>query len=110
MSNQYDYTLMMECKKWDSCGAPLCPLDPIWFKRIHRSEDRTCLWIREWVRGVDLSDKGMDRNNNTRPDMVALINKVAPDLINHNTITKHKFAGAKTRKSKLGNRVPRPQK
>lgn len=36
--------LAMQCPKWESCSAPICPLID---SGTHRGGERTCLWLRE---------------------------------------------------------------
>lgn len=38
------------CSKYDSCSAPICPLDPQWAQRRHLPGERICLWLREAVK------------------------------------------------------------
>lgn len=38
------------CPKFDSCSAPMCPLDPDWTERRHLAGERVCLWLREVVK------------------------------------------------------------
>ena len=39
---------MNECKKFDSCSAPLCPLDRDWRSRKFLPEDRMCSYMLEY--------------------------------------------------------------
>jgi hypothetical protein len=41
---------MYQCPRYIDCSAPLCPLDPDWRTRIHRSGDRVCFYLREAVK------------------------------------------------------------
>lgn len=41
------HELMQHCPRWESCSAPVCPLDPIWRQVGHLSEERACLYLRE---------------------------------------------------------------
>jgi hypothetical protein len=38
------------CSKYDSCSAPICPLDTQWTQRRHLPGERVCLWLREAVK------------------------------------------------------------
>lgn len=53
MSNPIKTTLesMKLCPKFDSCSAPICPLDRDWQARTMTSSDATCIWLREIVKG-----------------------------------------------------------
>jgi hypothetical protein len=39
-----------ECPRYDSCSAPLCPLDASWRLRVHRHGDRVCFYLCETVK------------------------------------------------------------
>ena len=41
---------MEECKKFESCSAPICALDPDYKIRVHMPEDRVCLYLREYAK------------------------------------------------------------
>jgi hypothetical protein len=36
-----------QCPKFQTCSAPICPLDPDWHKRKHLSCDRCCFYLLE---------------------------------------------------------------
>jgi len=40
-----------DCKKYQGCNAPICPLDHDWVKRSMRSEDAVCFYLSEYVKG-----------------------------------------------------------
>ena len=42
--------LMRTCNKWESCNAPICPLDDEWHKRTMTSDDSVCLYLREMAK------------------------------------------------------------
>jgi len=33
------------CPKFDSCSAPICPLDPDWNKRVMLRDERVCFYL-----------------------------------------------------------------
>lgn len=35
------------CPKFESCSAPICPMDIDWQLRNHRKGERVCLYLRE---------------------------------------------------------------
>ena len=43
------------CPKFNSCSAPICPLDPDWQLRSHLPGERVCLWLREIAKQSDLT-------------------------------------------------------
>jgi hypothetical protein len=38
---------MEDCPKFESCSAPICPLDSIWRKRRHLKGERVCFYLCE---------------------------------------------------------------
>lgn len=38
------------CPRFDSCSAPLCPLDADWRRRRHLNGDRVCAYLLEATR------------------------------------------------------------
>ena len=39
--------IMRTCPKFDSCNAPICPLDPDWERRNYLKGEATCVYLRE---------------------------------------------------------------
>ena len=42
---------MDDCPKFESCSAPICPLDPDWRKRRHLKVERVCFYLCEAQKG-----------------------------------------------------------
>jgi len=38
---------MEACPKYQSCSAPICPLDPNWRKALHLKHERVCFYLCE---------------------------------------------------------------
>lgn len=38
---------MTDCPRYESCGAPICPLDPDWRLRTHIDGEAVCAWLLE---------------------------------------------------------------
>jgi hypothetical protein len=38
---------MKACPRYDTCSAPICPLDPDWRRRSHLPGERVCVWLTE---------------------------------------------------------------
>jgi hypothetical protein len=34
-----------ECKRFETCGAPICPLDPCWHTGCHLPGERVCAYL-----------------------------------------------------------------
>lgn len=60
------HDLMQRCSKFDSCSAPVCPLDPMWRQMGHLSEERACLYLRESAK-----PGGMERIGTSLPRELA---------------------------------------
>jgi hypothetical protein len=41
---------MHDCPKFDSCNAPICPLDPDWKRRSHLDGERVCYYLTEYAK------------------------------------------------------------
>lgn len=41
---------LTSCPKYQTCNAPVCPVDPDWHKRSNCSEDPTCFYLTESVK------------------------------------------------------------
>lgn len=39
------------CPKFNTCAAPICPLDPLWEQRVWVKDERVCHYMRNPVRG-----------------------------------------------------------
>lgn len=58
--------MMQRCPKFDTCSAPICPLDDLLQRRVHQDRDRTCVWLVEVVK-----PGGEDRINAALPSALA---------------------------------------
>lgn len=47
---QTHYISLYECPKFQTCNAPVCPLDDDWRKRSNLKEDSTCFYLIESVK------------------------------------------------------------
>jgi hypothetical protein len=41
---------MRSCPNWESCNAPICPLDTDWRKRNMLHGETVCRYLREWAK------------------------------------------------------------
>ena len=41
---------MSDCPKFQSCTAPICPVDSAWVQRFNHKEDPTCFYLSESVK------------------------------------------------------------
>lgn len=88
------------CPKFDTCSAPVCPLDPQWSARRHLAGERICLWLRELVK-----PDGEARARKALP--VALVDDSAealPAIAASNSDIRHKLKQASQAGSKRRNR------
>ena len=51
--NKLDYydPYPFHCKKFSTCNAPICPLDPDWAKRAMIRNEGICYYLKDAVRG-----------------------------------------------------------
>lgn len=49
-SGTAELVALRQCPKFDSCSAPICPLDPNWRLRDMTGSEATCTWLREVVK------------------------------------------------------------
>jgi hypothetical protein len=42
--------IMSDCPKYQSCNAPVCPLDPAWTQCLNANDDPTCFYLCESVK------------------------------------------------------------
>jgi hypothetical protein len=47
--NSSNETMTM-CPKFESCSAPMCPLDPDWRLRVYRKGEPICFYLLEYVK------------------------------------------------------------
>jgi hypothetical protein len=40
----------VNCPRWDSCSAPICPLEPDWRKHEMRLNEKLCHHLREYAK------------------------------------------------------------
>lgn len=65
------------CPKFESCCAPICPMDADWRKRSHRKGERVCLYLREASK-----NGGTLENHGYLPKVMReLITKVYPEIV-----------------------------
>jgi hypothetical protein len=38
-------TLPQDCRKFQTCNAPICPLDSLWRKAVHLSGEKVCPYL-----------------------------------------------------------------
>ena len=92
------------CPKFDSCAAPICPLDPDWGERRHLAGERICLWLRELVKpgGEAAARKAL-------PAVLAdEVVRALPAIEASNSDIRHKLKLAAHAGSKRGARYDRP--
>lgn len=68
---------LSDCPKWESCSAPICPLDPTWEARCHRAGERVCRWLLELAK----PDGSAVLASALSVETASMIAKVSPDII-----------------------------
>lgn len=89
-----------DCAKFDTCGAPICPIDPRWRERSHLAGEGVCLYLRETAKR-----SGRPPNGPTVPgELAQAAAEVYPEVITlYGPIRRALEKAAKTG-SKLGRR------
>jgi len=88
---------MRSCPKYDSCSAPVCPLDPNYQKSVHLPGERVCLYLREAVKP---GGKAILRES-CREDIAEGVLRVVPDVLSSVCTLKSALDRAKNTPSKL---------
>jgi hypothetical protein len=71
------HDLMTLCPKFESCSAPVCPLDPIWRQVPHLAGERVCLYLTERAK-----NGGEARLSNVLPTQLAeLVSEAYSELL-----------------------------
>jgi len=66
---------MRRCARFDSCSAPICPLDPDWAKRDMLPGDGTCTWLLEIAKAGPESQYVPE---NIRQDIAEMLPRLLP--------------------------------
>lgn len=64
---------MTECPRFDSCSAPLCPLDSDWTRRKYRRDEAVCPLVLEVAK-----DGGADRLRDKLPTVAETVLVASP--------------------------------
>ena len=66
-----------DCPKWESCSAPICPIDPNWGARRHRPGERICRWLLELAK----SEGSTVLAGALSVETASTVAEVSPDII-----------------------------
>lgn len=95
---------MRDCPKFNSCCAPVCPLDPEWRERSQLNSEPVCFYLMEIVK-----DGGAERVRHGTPDGMA--EQVAEVLDELSTQVGHAYIRHKLRRAACtGSRISAGQK
>jgi hypothetical protein len=94
--------LMKSCRKWESCNAPICPLDDDWKLRSMVNGESVCLYLREYAKIMSgMADKAVFRD--TLPEETQnRIAEVYQDIYDSMYLVRNKLISAEKSPSKLG--------
>lgn len=85
------------CPKFDSCSAPICPLDPEWQRARHLPGERVCLWLRELVK----EGGGARVAHASSGEVAARVAEVLPSIVASNSDIRSKLRDAALTGTKL---------
>jgi hypothetical protein len=70
-------SMMKACPRFEKCSANICPLDPLWRKRVHREGEPICGLAREAVKdGADRRLEGY-----IPQEMLAEVRRTIPQIM-----------------------------
>lgn len=85
------------CPKFNACSAPVCPLNPEWFRARHLPGERVCLWLRELVK-----EGGEARvTHAATEELAARVAEVLPAIVASNSDIRSKLRDAAQTGTKL---------
>lgn len=87
------------CPRFDSCNAPICPLDPNWDNRRHLPGDPVCLWLREAVKQGGIARIACAATG----EIAAVVAETLPAIEASSSDIRHKLKVAARSGSKLEN-------
>ncbi|PTQ79818.1 hypothetical protein C8R21_12222 [Nitrosospira multiformis] len=90
-----------DCPKFQSCNAPVCPVDPAWVRRLNRKEDSTCFYLCESVKhGSHALFQGAGLEG-----LYKIISRVTPAIARRHSRIKRALERAQQTDSRMARRV-----
>jgi hypothetical protein len=97
--------IMRSCPNWESCNAPICPLDVDWRKRNMLRGEAVCRYLREYAKVASGKASNSVFKGYLPEEVQTVISEAYPDILaSHGRIKIAMKRAAKT-PSKLG-RIP----
>jgi hypothetical protein len=94
--------IMRSCPNWESCNAPICPLDADWKKRNMLRGEAVCRYLREYAKVTSGKASNYFFQGSLPEEVQKVIAKAYPDILaSHGRINSAMKRAAKT-PSKLG--------
>ncbi len=91
---------MPHCPKYQTCNAPVCPIDPAWARRLNRKEDSTCFYLCESVKhGSRALFEGAGLG-----ELYEAIHRATPDIVDRHTRIRRALERAKQTGSRMARR------
>ena len=87
------------CPRFDSCNAPICPLDPDWRRAQHLKGEPVCLWLREAVKPGGIARIATAAAG----DIADTVAEALPAIMASSSDIRHKLSAASLSGSKLAN-------
>lgn len=85
------------CPRFDSCNAPICPLDPNWECSRHLPGEPVCLWLREAVKQGGIARIACAATE----EIAAVVAETLPAIAASSSDIRHKLKVAARSGSKL---------
>lgn len=90
-------TCPTQCPKFNSCNAPVCPIDPDWQKRKHISGDKCCVFLLELAK----TDHMINFESAGLTNLHAAISDVKDEILASSASIKRNFDRAADTNSRL---------
>lgn len=97
---------MPDCPKYQSCNAPVCPIDPAWARRLNSNEDPICFYLCESVKhGSQALFQGAGLE-----ELYESIHRVTRAIVDRHSRIKNALERAKQTGSRMARRFPTSKK
>jgi len=89
---------MYDCPKFESCNAPICPLDPDWELGSHFDVDKVCYYLTEYSKEAA---RPLLRGGLAAEHYEAIV-RLYPEIIDRHTPIKKQLNRSRNNKARFG--------
>lgn len=90
----------LTCPRFESCSAPICPIDDDWRLRTHRKGEAVCHWVRQLAKAP-----AGDAMGSAAAELLARVLQLIPELFSRHAAIKtafHRAARSGSKSSAFG--------